>query len=79
MAGYSGTPLARKLGIAPGSRVLLDGAPAGFALELPDGATLARRAGAGAYDVVLCFCPDRARLARRWPALHPLTAPRRAW
>lgn len=75
MAGYSGTPLARKLGIAPGSRVLLDGAPAGFALELPDGATLARRAGAGAYDVVLCFCPDRARLARRWPALHPLTTP----
>jgi hypothetical protein len=27
MAGYSGTPLARKLGIGPGTRVLLDGAP----------------------------------------------------
>jgi len=30
MAGYSGTPLAKKLGIEPGSTVLLDGAPAGY-------------------------------------------------
>jgi hypothetical protein len=27
MAGYSGTPLAKKLGIQPGSTILLDGAP----------------------------------------------------
>lgn len=27
--GYSGTPLAKKLGIAPGHRVLLVGAPDG--------------------------------------------------
>lgn len=76
VAGYSGTPLARKLGIGPGARVLLDGAPAGFALgELPEGVTVRRRAGAGRYDVIICFCPDLARLARRWPALHPLTTP----
>ena len=31
MAGYSGTPLPRKLGIKPGHRLLLVGAPAGFA------------------------------------------------
>jgi hypothetical protein len=31
MAGYSGTPLPRKLGIKPGHRVLLLGAPDGFA------------------------------------------------
>ena len=31
MAGYSGTPLPRKLGIKPGHRVLLLGAPEGFA------------------------------------------------
>jgi hypothetical protein len=73
--GYSGTPLARKLGIVPGSRVLLDGAPSDFALDVPDGVTTNRRAGAGPYDVVLCFCPDRARLERRWPVLHPLTTP----
>jgi hypothetical protein len=67
--------LARKLGIVPGSRVLLDGAPAGFALDLPPDVALARRPGPGPYDVVLCFCPDAARLARRWPVLHPLTTP----
>jgi hypothetical protein len=76
MAGYSGTPLARKLGIAPGSAVLLDGAPAGFAIEgLPPDVALGHRAGTGPYDVILCFCPDRARLVRRWPVLHPLTTP----
>jgi hypothetical protein len=72
MAGYSGTPLARKLGIGPGSAVLLDGAPAGFAI---DGVPAARRAGPGPYDVIVCFCPDRARLERRWPVLHRLTTP----
>jgi hypothetical protein len=74
MADYSGTPLARKLGIAPGSSVLLDGAPGAFAIDgLPDGVVPHRRAGTGPYDVILMFCPDRDRLARRWPALHPLT------
>jgi hypothetical protein len=75
MAGYSGTPLHRKLGITPDSSVLLDGTPAGFALDLPDGVRPARRPGTGPYDVILCFCPDRARLVRRWPVLHPLTTP----
>ena len=54
--------------------MLLDGAPAGFTLgELPEGVSPHRRAGSGPYDVILCFCPELARLARRWPALHPLT------
>jgi hypothetical protein len=76
VAGYSGTPLARKLGIVEGSRVLLDGAPDGFSLgELPADVRVARRTGAGPYDVILCFCPMAARLAQRWPALHPLTTP----
>lgn len=30
MSGYSGTPLAKKLGIKPGSTLLLDGAPADY-------------------------------------------------
>jgi hypothetical protein len=34
MAGYSGTPLAKKLGIKPGSVVALVGAPEGFEAEL---------------------------------------------
>lgn len=75
-AGYSGTPLATKLGVRPGGSVLLDGAPDGFDLGvLPDGVSVARRAGSGPYRVIVCFCADRARLVRRWPVLHPLTPP----
>jgi hypothetical protein len=74
MAGYSGTPLARKLGVKDGSAVLLDGAPGGFELGAPPDATVHRRAARDVrYDVILCFCPDTARLVSRWPALHART------
>jgi hypothetical protein len=74
MAGYSGRPLVRKLGVVAGNRVLLDGAPDGFDLaELPEATALTRRLGAGPYDVIVCFCPNLARLVRRWPVLHPRT------
>lgn len=76
MTGYSGTPLVRKLGIASGHAVLLDGAPPRFAFDaLPADVVVHRRAGRGRYDVILCFCPDEARLRRRWPVLHGLTTP----
>ncbi|TCC17415.1 DUF3052 domain-containing protein [Kribbella speibonae] len=68
--GYSGKPLAAKLGIKADHLVLLDNAPAGFVVEgLPPGTSVARRAGRTPYDVVLTFCPDRARLAKRLPVL----------
>ena len=50
-AGYSGTPLPKKLGIKPGTRVGLAGAPDGFGalLEaLPDGARVEAAAPAAA-------------------------------
>jgi hypothetical protein len=76
VAGYSGTPLARKLGIAPGTALLLDGAPKGFVIdELPPGVVASHRSGDGPYDVILCFCRDRAQLERRWPVLHARTTP----
>ncbi len=66
-AGYSGTPLPRKLGVKPESRVLIVAAPPDFGLDpLPAGATLHTRAGASAYDVVLAFCPDVRRLRERF-------------
>ena len=69
-AGYSGTPLPRKLGVKDGSRVLLDGAPDGFALEpLPEHTTVHHRAGAGQYEVIVAFCPDAARVLRRFGPL----------
>jgi hypothetical protein len=76
VTGYSGTPLFRKLGISAGAAVLLDGAPADFSLDdLPEEVRVQRRLAAGRYDVILCFCPDQARLRTRWPALHPRTTP----
>ncbi len=68
MAGYSGTPLARKLGIREGSLVALLAAPGGFEAELeplPDGVRLRRRLQAG-LDVAVLFVPDRRRLERRF-------------
>ena len=70
MAGYSGTPLPKKLGIRPGSVVALLGAPGGFAQEtlgsLPEGAVV-RGDTRSAFDVGLLFVRSKADLARRFP------------
>jgi hypothetical protein len=73
-AGYSGTPLPRKLGIKPGHRLALLGAPDGFALELPEDVSVRRRAG-GKADVILTFHTARAELERRLPALRAMMEP----
>jgi hypothetical protein len=60
--GYSGTPLARKLGIRPGDVVALVGAPRGWTVpDLPDGARVRRSLGTGA-DVVIAFVRRAADL-----------------
>ena len=66
MAGYSGTPLPRKLGIREGSRVALVRAPDGFddTLDLPEGARLLGHARAP-IDVLLWFVTRRSELERR--------------
>lgn len=69
-AGYSGTPLPKKLGIKAGSVVALLGAPADFREtlgELPPEVRLKRQAR-GSADVILLFARSRAELARRFPA-----------
>jgi hypothetical protein len=65
-AGYSGTPLPKKLGIKPESRVLLLNAPEDFALE---GVKVVRRA-TGLADVILSFHTERRDLERRLPLLR---------
>lgn len=71
-AGYSGTPLHRKLGIKPDSRVLVTAAPPDFTIEdTPPGAVVHTRAAAASYDVILAFCPDRARMLERFTSLTP--------
>ncbi|MFG0273863.1 MAG: DUF3052 domain-containing protein [Phycisphaerales bacterium] len=71
MAGYSGTPLAKKLGCKPGKALRLVGAPAGFAQTLdplPEGArATGGLRGSTPLDLILCFCPDRRRLDERLP------------
>lgn len=64
LAGYSGTPLPKKLGIKPGSVVALEAAPRGFEAvlgELPEGART-RRGGAAAPDLTLWFVRSRREL-----------------
>ncbi len=60
--GYSGTPLARKLGIRPGDVVALMGAPRGWTVpDLPPGARVRRSLGTGA-EVVIAFVRRAADL-----------------
>ncbi|MHC4549381.1 MAG: PleD family two-component system response regulator [Planctomycetota bacterium] len=70
MAGYAGTPLPRKLGIAAGSVVALVGAPKGFERTLgalpPDVAV--HRQARGRPGLILLFARSRAELSRRFPA-----------
>jgi hypothetical protein len=68
------SPLPRKLGIKPGQRVALLGAPDGFGLELPEDVSVRRRAG-GTVDVILTFHTSRAELERRLPALRAMMEP----
>ena len=64
MPGYSGKPLVTKLGIKPGHRLSLLGAPRSFALEgLPDD-TRILGPSARELDLVLLFVKSRAELVR---------------
>jgi hypothetical protein len=72
VAGYSGTPLAKKLGIKDGGVLALLDAPASWSVpELPDGVSVARGAAASRrkgpgltdVDVALVFCRTAADVA----------------
>ena len=72
MAGYSGTPLAKKLGIKPGHSVHTIDAPAGYRAllaPLPDGVRFAPRLSA-AVDVVHTFVTSASTLAAVMPRIR---------
>ncbi|MGH9778621.1 MAG: hypothetical protein ACRD5I_09440 [Candidatus Acidiferrales bacterium] len=70
MAGYSGTPLPKKLAIRPGAVVALLGAPPRFERTLgalPDGVRLQKH-HRGQPHLALLFSKSRAELERRFSA-----------
>ena len=78
-AGYSGTPLPRKLGIKPGHRVAFVGEPAGFRAtlgELPaDVAIVEGEEGGAPLDLAVFFTTSADELRARFGALAAELAP----
>lgn len=77
---YSATPLARKLGVREGSRVLVIGPPRGFTLgAIPRDARMVGSTR-GPLDVVLLFVRTASDLRRRFPGpARALTPAGRLW
>ena len=73
MAGYSGTPLVKKLGIKTGHRVCIIGAPRGYLTKtlgrLPSGVTKVAL-DTGSLDLIQFFTKQHNDLAVRLPALR---------
>ncbi|MGH3300213.1 MAG: hypothetical protein ACRDOK_00805 [Streptosporangiaceae bacterium] len=78
-SGYSGTPLAGKLGIGEGDEVALIGAPEWFEDMLravPDVASVHTDLAENArYDVIVAFVTGRAELEAELPRLRSRMAP----
>jgi len=71
MAGYSGTPLAQKIGIKPGHRLVLRNHPQSFVKDLgklPEGVASTDRLN-GKADVVVYFVEKRTALEKDFPVL----------
>ena len=71
MAGYSGTPLAKKIGIKEGSRVALVNAPKEFQFEpkeLPDNVEFIK-GSAKSLDIILFFVTTERALAKEFSKL----------
>jgi len=71
MAGYSDTPLVKKLGIKTGARVAVLGAPKHFLRTLgplPAGVKVATQFKSARYDVILLFAIAQAKLTAGFAA-----------
>ena len=82
MAGYSGTPLAKKLGIKEGSRIALINAPRDFESELgelPDNVQFIKRP-TKSLDIIVLFVLTQRALTRDFAKLAAtLTANGMIW
>lgn len=78
MAGYSATPLARKLGIKPGAIVLAIGAPREYRdwlAPLPEKVKFVAKSGKGSCDIVHLFVPSLVGLKRQLPVARKAMKP----
>ncbi|MBJ7332494.1 MAG: DUF3052 domain-containing protein [Solirubrobacteraceae bacterium] len=77
-AGYSATPLPKKLGVKPGQRITVIDPPARFIQDglgpLPEGSSLAPDLG-DPVDLAIVFAFELLRLAELLPDLERATAP----
>src|SRR3974390_1751282 len=69
MAGYSGTPLPKKLGIKPGYRVRLETAPAEVRDELKAALAECVSAKSGPLDFIMLFVKSQADLQAKLQSL----------
>lgn len=70
-AGYSETPLLRKIGVKPGHRVELLWAPEDWRIEAPSRRTRGREA----VDVIIAFFRSQAEVEHRLPVLAGAIVP----
>jgi len=75
MAGYSGTPLPRKLGIKPNLRVALVDLPAEVRAELKKALAGCRNDGKGVLDFALVCVKTQAELRKHFGDLKRQLAP----
>jgi hypothetical protein len=78
MAGYSGTPLVQKLGIKPGFRVFVAGAPGDYRRlvgALPENVTITSRLSGGTVDMVHVFATEAKALASKLAGYRDAVAP----
>jgi hypothetical protein len=73
-AGYSGTPLVKKVGVKPGSRALVIGAPPDAPPLIGSEVQVLLRAAEN-LDAVVLFVTERRVLERRLPALRRRLSP----
>ena len=77
MAGYSGKTVVQKLGIKPGFRIFVAGAPAAYETivgQLPEEASLIGRMS-GRIDLIHAFATRRADLGKKLPAYRDAIDP----
>lgn len=74
-AGYSGTPLAKKLGLTPGLRTWWDGMPASVAKEIGETGIVPLPAPEAPIDAAHIFVTDYADMEAKLARLRPLLAP----